>query len=178
MILNQPRCAMLTAMLPTEMIVSAVKSLRKASMMLIQPTNTGSPGLGTKAGSLATYFYAPHPTPGKGIALSPTGRCVQCRGVHAMLTSGNCGTGSCPTKCARVQLAEHYLTPLTQVGVAATQVISCVHSSTVRPPVCLLSSYKGIPRSLAWHSEQGIIVSCMYMPNVIRVTASTSQGPP
>jgi hypothetical protein len=34
---------------------------------------TGSPAMGTKNGSLASYFYAPNPTPGRGVCFSPNG---------------------------------------------------------------------------------------------------------
>ncbi|KAJ9516532.1 hypothetical protein QJQ45_015094, partial [Haematococcus lacustris] len=57
-----------------ENIVTAVKTLRKASMMT-HPNVGGNnaPDLAAKAGSLVSYFYAPHPTPGAGIAVSPDG---------------------------------------------------------------------------------------------------------
>ncbi|GFH27319.1 uncharacterized protein HaLaN_25622, partial [Haematococcus lacustris] len=57
-----------------ENIVTAVKTLRRASMMT-HPNVGGNnaPDLAAKAGSLVSYFYAPHPTPGAGIAVSPDG---------------------------------------------------------------------------------------------------------
>ncbi|GFH15517.1 uncharacterized protein HaLaN_11757, partial [Haematococcus lacustris] len=57
-----------------ESIVSAVKSMRRASMIM-QHAHGGNnaPALGAKSGSLASYFYAPHPTPGTGITISPDG---------------------------------------------------------------------------------------------------------
>lgn len=52
----------------TEAIVSAVKSLRKSSMIAMASAaggGTGGPALNARSGSLAHAFYAPHPTPGK-----------------------------------------------------------------------------------------------------------------
>lgn len=49
--------------------------MASARPCLLQGTN-GSPALGAKAGSVATYFHAPHPSPGRGITLSPDGRYV------------------------------------------------------------------------------------------------------
>ncbi|KAG2499706.1 hypothetical protein HYH03_002641 [Edaphochlamys debaryana] len=54
-------------------VVTAVKDLqlRKRSVMF-HAKGTG-PALQTRTGSLATYFFAPNPTPGKGVCFSPDG---------------------------------------------------------------------------------------------------------
>lgn len=42
-------------------------------MQVVGTDQSGSPALALKSGSLASYFYAPHPQPGKGCAFSPKG---------------------------------------------------------------------------------------------------------
>ncbi len=55
--------------------MSAVKNLRKASMVLnFSNDHNRSPGLASKVGSVCSYFYAPNATPGRGAAFSPAGK--------------------------------------------------------------------------------------------------------
>ena len=41
--------------------------------MIMGASGKGSPAMDTKSGSLASYFYAPNPTPGQGVCFSPDG---------------------------------------------------------------------------------------------------------
>lgn len=54
--------------------VRSVSQMRvgKSSIMLMGGQHS-SPDLGCKNGSLASYFYAPHPQPGRGVCFSPKG---------------------------------------------------------------------------------------------------------
>ncbi|GIL81855.1 hypothetical protein Vretimale_1435 [Volvox reticuliferus] len=59
-------------------VVTAVKDLqlRKRSIMFQQTASQTGPSLQTRTGSLSTYFFAPNPTPGKGVCFSPDGAYV------------------------------------------------------------------------------------------------------
>jgi hypothetical protein len=58
-------------------LVSAMKQLRKASMAMVhQMDGQGSPALQAKIGSIASYFYAPHPAAGRGACFAPSGDCL------------------------------------------------------------------------------------------------------
>ncbi|GIL43770.1 hypothetical protein Vafri_1390 [Volvox africanus] len=59
-------------------VVTAVKDLqlRKRSIMFQQTASQTGPSLQTRTGCLSTYFFAPNPTPGKGVCFSPDGAYV------------------------------------------------------------------------------------------------------
>ena len=48
-------------------------------MQMVSGMGGGSPGLNAKYGSLAAYFYAPHPTPGKVCGVGSVHVCMRLR---------------------------------------------------------------------------------------------------
>ncbi|GFR49848.1 hypothetical protein Agub_g11948 [Astrephomene gubernaculifera] len=77
-------------------VVTAVKDLqlRKRSIFFQQAASQAGPSLGARTGSLSTYFFAPNPTPGKGVCFSPDGTFVMRwgYGTDVKLLSADDGT--------------------------------------------------------------------------------------
>ena len=55
------------------MRLKSVALQRKLSAFQNPTTLTAGPSLAVRHGSLCSYFYAPHPTPSKGVCFSPKG---------------------------------------------------------------------------------------------------------
>lgn len=58
---------------PATMRLKSVALQRKLSAFQSPSALTAGPSLAVRHGSLCSYFYAPHPTPSKGVSFSPKG---------------------------------------------------------------------------------------------------------